>query len=270
MYIQYWWYFRFNRSPIQNDLICLPGLSLQEISCFDHEGDWEGVTVTVRRIDGKYRGKRVMYTGHGWPYGYSYDWATLDRVDSLDSLADTHPDVFVAYGSHASYPVKCVDDDSLLPSCTQLDFRLHTSAWIGWALLGIAVASALVALMLWSRYWLAAVLFAVLGVAALVVELPVPDGDHSGSKHWRGNFDGRCRAHDCLVELPHLPSGQPFVWNAFPGEWGKSECTTFKYFCVRAAGPIGPATKCARDPKCRYRRPELDTPGSEQELTGSS
>lgn len=115
IFVDYWWFFRFNESPVYEDLTCLAGLSVLRGSCFDHQGDWEGVTVSLAEHGGT-NGATVTYTGHEWP-GYRYSWRTLD---SWGSIRDgVHPVVYVARGSHASYPAPCSDD------CTQLDFRLE-------------------------------------------------------------------------------------------------------------------------------------------------
>jgi hypothetical protein len=116
-YIEYWWFFRFNESPAYADYMCLAGLSIASGSCFDHQGDWEGITVSVIDTDRGNRDAFVTYTGHNWPGGYRYHWKDLQK---WGSVADgTHPVVYVARGSHASYPVECPSD------CTQLDFRVE-------------------------------------------------------------------------------------------------------------------------------------------------
>jgi hypothetical protein len=113
VFVDYWWFFRFNESPAYEGVTCLAGLSVVHGSCFDHQGDWEGITVTLREGEGM-DGASVTYTGHEWP-GYRYRWRTLRRWGSI--AKDTHPLVYVARGSHASYPVPCARD------CRQLDFR---------------------------------------------------------------------------------------------------------------------------------------------------
>jgi hypothetical protein len=120
-YIEYWWFFRFNESPVYADYMCLAGLSIASGSCFDHQGDWEGITVSVPdKEDAKPEEALVTYTGHHWP-GYTYKWPDLV---GLGSVADgTHPRVYVANGSHASYPTPCDAD------CTQLDYRIKIGRW---------------------------------------------------------------------------------------------------------------------------------------------
>ena len=113
--IEYWWFFRYNVSPVLGDYMCLAGLSVAEGSCFDHQGDWEGVTVSLVNTEGAgTQGGFVSYTGHGWP-GYRYSWETLRGRQGI--AQNTHPVVYVAFGSHASYPAPCQR------RCTQLDFR---------------------------------------------------------------------------------------------------------------------------------------------------
>ena len=121
IYLDYWWFFRYNRSPVWSDWFCLPGLAVASATCFDHEGDWEGVTVSVPvtngRADTSLEAVKVRYAGHEWN-GYWYSWPTLRR---FGSVVDSHPRVYVAYGSHASYPVRCPGRSSgLLSGCTNL------------------------------------------------------------------------------------------------------------------------------------------------------
>ena len=97
----YWWFFRYNESPVWSRFNCRAGLAIAEATCFDHEGDWEGVTVTLDKETE--RPRSVTYYGHGWP-GYRFAWKVLEGVGSTSG---NHPHVYVAFGSHASYPVSC-------------------------------------------------------------------------------------------------------------------------------------------------------------------
>lgn len=77
IWLQYWAFYYFN-----------PGA----FGVGDHEGDWEGVQVRLNdnlQVDG------VLFLQHG-----SGAWCTSDQVE----LAGTHPVVYVAQNSHASYP----------------------------------------------------------------------------------------------------------------------------------------------------------------------
>ncbi len=89
-YWDYWWFFRYNdytgtASP------CIP------LYCSDHEGDWEGVTV-VTTAQSPPEILAVIYAAH------------KERVEVEGAAAPRpggHPLVFVAEGTHASYPSPC-------------------------------------------------------------------------------------------------------------------------------------------------------------------
>lgn len=85
--IDYWWFERYNAFSI--DL---------------HEGDWEGVTVIADPTGTKVR--EVHFAAH------SDVWRYRDGVPRLDG--GRHVRVYVARGSHASYPRSC-----RLPVCEQ-------------------------------------------------------------------------------------------------------------------------------------------------------
>lgn len=74
-YVTYWFFYAYNDGGI-----------------FDHDGDWENVTV---HLDAEDEPSEVAYYAHGIAHVYS--WAELGREG-------THPVVFSARGSHASYP----------------------------------------------------------------------------------------------------------------------------------------------------------------------
>ncbi len=88
-YWDYWWFFRYNdyTGPYNR---C-------ERICGDHEGDWEGVTVVTSAalepqiLDVIYAAHRVRVLADG----------------ASAPLAGGHPLVFVAEGTHASYPFAC-------------------------------------------------------------------------------------------------------------------------------------------------------------------
>jgi hypothetical protein len=109
--LDYWWFFRFNVSPVRSQDNCLAGLSISDATCFDHEGDWEGVTVTLDVVHGKPHIAGVTYAAH--------KGARPLRPGAFKVEDRTHPVVYVARGSHASYPRPCAESHSFLGSCRQ-------------------------------------------------------------------------------------------------------------------------------------------------------
>jgi microsomal dipeptidase-like Zn-dependent dipeptidase/predicted acylesterase/phospholipase RssA len=99
-YLDYWVFYRFNDSPVLHDLTCLSGLSVADATCFDHEGDWEGVTVELSPPDDE--PTAVIYATHDGSTRFT--WAALDMAQAVDGH---RPIVWVARGSHASYPQPC-------------------------------------------------------------------------------------------------------------------------------------------------------------------
>jgi hypothetical protein len=88
-YWDYWWFFRYSDYNGRfNDC---------KYYCGDHEGDWEGATViTTPSLQPEILG--VVYAAH--KERILVDAATVPR-------SGNHPLVFVASGTHASYPFRC-------------------------------------------------------------------------------------------------------------------------------------------------------------------
>ncbi|MFL5897670.1 MAG: hypothetical protein ACJ76D_04300 [Solirubrobacterales bacterium] len=89
-YWDYWWFLRYNDyvGPLDE---------CNKINCSDHEGDWEGITV-ITTPSGKPTILGAIYAAH------------RNRVlvdGALLPLAGGRPLVFVAAGTHASYPYRC-------------------------------------------------------------------------------------------------------------------------------------------------------------------
>jgi hypothetical protein len=85
--IEYWFFYYADALP----LTCIAGTQT-------HEGDWEHVTVLVKRRPG----------GAVVPLGADFGWHSSSSTVTWASLLHrrrTHPVVFVARGSHASYPL---------------------------------------------------------------------------------------------------------------------------------------------------------------------
>jgi len=176
LHLDYWWFFRFNSSPVAADVMCLRGLSISEATCFDHEGDWEGATVTLRQVSRPHgigwTAESVTYAGHAWRFRYL--WPDLIDVGSVAD--DTHPVVHVARGSHASYPVRCwtqrlqARGGCSQPGLTRPDGRRNgLDAWSGNT-----------------------------DCRGCVLELPVDD--HGAPTRWNA-FGGRWGAAACTVGL---------------------------------------------------------------------
>jgi hypothetical protein len=103
-YIDYWWFLRFNDFYRSHPKItCRSAASIAVGACDQHEGDWEGVTV-VTPPDATDALDYVVYAAHEGTFRYTASELTLhDR---------TRPEVFLARGSHAAYPVACTKNCS--------------------------------------------------------------------------------------------------------------------------------------------------------------
>jgi hypothetical protein len=107
--IDYWWYLPDNPANTALGAMCGAGLVIPEITCFDHQSDWEGVTVVV---DASKKPVAVHYAAHD--HVINVPWVTLQAASGRE-LRDfvagrdvaNHPLVFVARGTHAAYPVPC-------------------------------------------------------------------------------------------------------------------------------------------------------------------
>jgi hypothetical protein len=101
--LDYWWYLPDNPADTARSAMCGAGLVIPEITCFDHQSDWEGVTVVV---DGGGAIQAVHYAAHADVV--SYTWTQLRAKWHADARG--HPQVYIARGTHAAYPLACRDD----------------------------------------------------------------------------------------------------------------------------------------------------------------
>lgn len=99
-YIDYWWFLRYNHFPVASSTCVIPS----EL-CDEHEGDWEGMTLVTPPNDGQHL-DYVVYAAHRGTFRYPADQLFLHQ--------GRRPEVFVARGSHASYPRPCAG-----PVCAQ-------------------------------------------------------------------------------------------------------------------------------------------------------
>jgi hypothetical protein len=101
-YVDYWWFFRFNHFYRSDpSLSCKSAIARKNGICDEHEGDWEGVTaVTAPGDDTKL--DYVVYAAHKGTFRYA--------ASGIGLQDGTRPVVYVARGSHASYPKACPND----------------------------------------------------------------------------------------------------------------------------------------------------------------
>lgn len=214
VFLGYWWFFRYNTSPWRREVNCVPGITFGGVSCHDHEGDWEGVTVVLERRQGALVPVGATYDAHGREV--RWNWEDLETEDG-------RPKVYVAVGSHASYPAACKREE-----CDQ---RLSGKA-LGdggfdgtedWELNGDDAC--------WT-----------LG----------QDYEELRRQNKSPQTHGPClvalpAVYDPLLDDPEtaptrLDEGRRGVlWNAFPGKWGKARCTAIGRVCVQVDGPDSPA-----------------------------
>jgi hypothetical protein len=117
IYVDYWWYFTRNPTPVAAGLFCAPGFQLPGLTCHEHPSDWEGVTVVLgpcetfgppctRFGDRRWAPAAVRYAQH--EFLVSYAWRpTLVRLWRGRARPVLRPLVFVSNNSHASYPNAC-------------------------------------------------------------------------------------------------------------------------------------------------------------------
>jgi hypothetical protein len=113
-YLDYWWYLPDNPANTARGAMCGAGLVIPEITCFDHQSDWEGVTVVLDKASGQPR--EIHYAAHKFVVRVPWDVARAAAVRTAPSVGLTASDVadrplvFVARGTHAAYPQPCRKD----------------------------------------------------------------------------------------------------------------------------------------------------------------
>ncbi|HET7050423.1 MAG TPA: hypothetical protein VFI54_19325 [Solirubrobacteraceae bacterium] len=107
--IDYWWYLPDNPANTAQGAMCGAGLVIPEITCFDHQSDWEGATLVVAGG----QPMEMHFAAHSDVI--NIPWSKLQATYKTRRLArfvkgrDTanHPLIFIALGSHAAYPTPC-------------------------------------------------------------------------------------------------------------------------------------------------------------------
>jgi hypothetical protein len=212
IYVDYWWFYSRNPSPVAGEVFCGPGLRTPPFTCQEHSGDWEGLTVVLASCETESRTcvdvggelleiAAVRYAQHEHVVDYTWVgeleglWRGLPRPTSaalgpvweefvLPTAAElgTRALVFVAKNSHASYPFAC------FRSCKQETRDL-------------------------------------------------PEGRFDGGQPWTHNRD----CDGCLKPLPVTVGGEPALWNAFSGRWGAQRCILAGAYCDLSGAPRGPS-----------------------------
>jgi hypothetical protein len=138
-YLDYWWYLPDNPTQAAHGALCGAGFVIAEKTCFDHQSDWEGVTVVVDAKDPDAAPREVIYAEHD--ASTRYVWSALQELwkGPLTALAARNakadaairPLVFIARGTHASYPTACKKSHCVEPR-TLLRDNHHdgVNAWV--------------------------------------------------------------------------------------------------------------------------------------------
>lgn len=219
IYVDYWWYFTRNPSPVGAAVGCGPGARWVGITCHDHPSDWEGVTIVLGECPSegpdcvlsgreRYTPLAVRYAQH--EHLVSYAWPTLTEIwrGYEGDRRPAQPLVYVARDSHASYPDPCSG------GCKQ-----------------------------YANYPL-------LNADFPVVDEKRDEGPRDGTRPW--NYNHSCTqkgATDCLEPLPITTEGRAASWNAFKGRWGRQTCILAGAYCDTSKAPGSPAGQG------RYRDP---------------
>lgn len=116
--IQYWFFYPFNEAP------SVAGVKL------NHEGDWEHITVTV---DNSLNFHNAYYASHNDEgKRYSASELTFANPNGIYAASNekltgnfTHPVIYSAKGTHASYPTAGSQDRGILPT----DYTGNGQVW---------------------------------------------------------------------------------------------------------------------------------------------
>jgi lysophospholipase L1-like esterase len=184
VYLDYWWFFPHNPTGAGRGALCGVGFVLAGATCFDHQSDWEGVTVVLDESKEPPVATAVLYAQHDGTT--RYPWATLQRLwhegrdggdvervrrrfgQKIDT--DLHPLVFAARGTHASYPKSCASE------------------------------------------------------ACHVAGVQLNEKSHDGKKTWAGNDTRRCQSICVAALPTRRGGNGRALWNAFDGPWGAVNC----------------------------------------------
>jgi hypothetical protein len=107
LFVDYWWFYRYNDYPWTNPANCYLLTRLGHDVCGDHEGDWEGMTVVTDNPATKVR--YAVFAQHKSPIAMFPGTRGDDgrRTFEFADQSHEHITVYVAAGTHASYASEC-------------------------------------------------------------------------------------------------------------------------------------------------------------------
>jgi hypothetical protein len=213
VYIDYWWFFPHNPTPVLRGFVCGRALTRGWLGegCAEHAADWEGITLVlklgcsatagarscIRRHGATYEIHAVHYAQHEFVVTYpwkhlQHEWRQRQRKwPPLRNYTRGRPLVFVALNSHASYAMPCKR------RCLQLGPRWLTER-------------------------------------------------RNGGKAWEHN--DTCR--NCVVAIPTDGSGKPVEWAEKPERYGEPTCILLNTYCDGRPAPRGPAFQTRYQDPC--------------------
>lgn len=137
VYLDYWWYLPYNPAGTASGASCRVGLAIPGVTCFDHQSDWEGVTVVVDRTNEPAL-VAVQYAEHSDVVRYPWDylrgiWQGSAYAPFTSGIEDAEhrPLVFVARGSHASYATPCTQACHQVAAALTDNARRGNDPWPG-------------------------------------------------------------------------------------------------------------------------------------------
>jgi Vacuolar protein sorting-associated protein 62 len=231
-YVDYWWFLRFNHFGLTN---CSSGGSG---ICDEHEGDWEGVTLVTAPED-EHSLDYVVYAAHRGTFRYPAQ--QLERQGQ-------RPVVYVASGSHASYPRAC----TALIVCSQpiaiaglLDLpETDIDGRRAWARNDEKCEPG--------------------GDGSCLLPLPGAEPGQTSWTTWAGLWGETCGTR-CRVEHPQAPAS-PGLQTRFQTPWcstqeGSLTCDSAAQGCSDWLGPLVAALACNPSAIARGLRTPEELPG---------
>ncbi len=141
IYLDYWWYLSDNPARSGAGAFCGAGLVIPGVTCFDHRSDWEGITVVLQQgaapdpelVEVHYS-QHDRIVAYPWRHLRAYwDKRAAEYEPLLRSTGDVsdRPLVFVARGTHASYPIRCRGNCRQTAHDRQENRANGTLPWLG-------------------------------------------------------------------------------------------------------------------------------------------